>query len=270
VSAETPARSLAIARLLLGTTFLVRTTALANLLPIPLARVRGPLLGWPEPGLAFAWGGLVLPDGLKIGVSIARTVCALLFLVGVRARITGLLAGALGYVTLSQDPFGFVYTLHALMLGTMALALGDATVELAVLPDRRVCPSSSRRLLRSLLSAIYGWSAIAKLGGGWTSGASLQALAEDGLVTPPFRALLLGSPTLRVGVAWSVLLMEVALAVGVLAARERMRRAVLAAALLFHLGLELASRPDVMGFVMTSLLVGALPRPRFARATRIA
>ena len=264
------ARPLAVARVLLGTVLLVRTTALANLLPIPLAHVRGPLLGWPEPGIAFAWGGLVLPDGAKIGVAIARTLCCVLFLLGVRARITGLVAGALGYVTLSQDPFGFVFTLHALFLGVLALALGDATSELALRPERPVSASSSRRLLCFLLSSIYAWSALAKLRGEWLSGATLQALAEDGLVTPPLRSLLLRAPALRTASAWSVVIAEGLLAVGMLVVPGRLRRAMLAFALVFHLGLEVATRPDVMGFVMASLLVGALvSRPsRAARASR--
>lgn len=260
MSDEESARPLALARVLLGVVLLVRTTALANLLPIPLAHVRGPLLGWPQPGVAFAWGGLVLPDGAKIGVAIARTLCCLLFLLGVRARIAGLFAGALGYVTLSQDPFGFVFTLHALFLGTLALALGDATTELALRPERPVSASSSARLLRFLLSSIYAWSALAKLRGEWLRGSTLQALAEDGLVTPPFRSLLLREPTFRIASAWSVAIAELVLAVGMIVVPTRLRRVLLAFALVFHLGLELATRPDVMGFVMTALLVGALLR----------
>ncbi len=258
---ERDARALATARIALGTVLLVRTTALANLLPIPLAHVRGPLFGWPEPGVAFAWAGLVLPPSVRIAAAVVRTVAALAFLLGVRARTTGVLAGVLGYVALSQDPFAFVFTLHTLFLGTIVLAIGDGTSARALLPDAPVSTASSTRLLRLVLASIYAWSAVAKLRSEWLSGRTLRALAEDGLVTPVVRDLL-GHDALRVGAAWSVLVVELLLAVVFAFVLPRWRRAVLATALGFHLALEVATRPDVMSFVMASLVVGATLAPR--------
>lgn len=258
------ARPLAIARIALGAVLVVRTTALANLLPIPLAHVRGPLFGWPEHGAAFAWCGLAIPDGAKIALAVLRTIAALLFLAGVRARAAGVAAGLLGWVALSQDPFGFVFTLHTLFLGTIVLAMGDASTELALVPDRTIDVASSTRLLRIVLASVYAWSALAKVRIEWLRGDTLRALAEDGLVTPIARAMLLESGAARVTIAWSVFAIEIALAFAVLFARDRRR--LLACALAFHLALEIATRPDVMSFVMASLLVGATWTPRVRRS----
>jgi hypothetical protein len=251
-------RSLSIARIALGIVLVVRTTALANLLPIPLAHVRGPLLGWPDDGAAFAWGGLLLPPSVRIAFAIVRTVAAVCFLAGIRARLAGLVAGALGFVALSQDPFGFVFTLHALLLGTIAIALGDGASSRALVPDREVDPVSSSKLLAAFVASVYAWSAIAKLDTEWLSGRTLLALAEDGLVTPFVRAVLLGTAWTRAPLARAVLLAEVGLAVAV--ALGKRPRAVLAVALSFHFVLEFATRPDVMSFVIGALLVGALGR----------
>jgi hypothetical protein len=215
------------ARVALGVVFLVRTTPLVNLLPIPLARVRGPLLGWPEDGLAFAWGGLVLPPSLQIGAALVRTITALLFVLDVRPRASGLVAGVCGFVALSQDPFGFVFTLYALFLGTIVLALAVDV-----------------RLPRIFVVSVYVWSAIAKMQGEWLSGDTLRALAEDGLVAH------VGHPSI---VAWLVLLAEIALPCALLLPRTR--RAALAVAVVFHVALEAAARPDVMGAVMLALLL---------------
>jgi hypothetical protein len=232
-----PERALDLARAALGVVFLVRTTPLVNLLPIQLARVRGPLLGWPEPGWPFAWGDLVLPAWTQIGAAIARTAAAALVLAGVRVRTAGLVAGVCGFVALSQDPFGFVYTLHALFLGTILLAAVDRSAEGA-------------RVAQIFVASIYAWSALAKLNAEWLSGDTLGALAEDGLVGP--RAFLDHGPV-RVLAAWGVIGAEIALPCALLLARTR--RIALGLALVFHLVLEIAARPDVMGAVMASLLL---------------
>jgi hypothetical protein len=226
-----------LARVLLGIVLVVRTTPLVNALPIPLARVHGPLYGWPESGFAFAWGGLALPPSVRIAACVVRTAASALFLFGVRPRIAGIVAGACGLVAMSQDPFGFVFTMYVLFLGTMALALRDAA------------------LLRIFVAAIYGWSALAKMHGEWLSGRTLAALAEDELLSGPIARALLEHATLRVAAACSVFGVELCL--GPLLLWRRTRRAAFFVALATHAGFEVAARPDVMGFVMASLLVGA-------------
>ena len=245
-------RPLAWARIALGTVLLVRTTPLVNFLPFPLAVVHGPLLGWPEPGFPFAWGGLVLPGGVQIAAAVLRTVAALFFLLGIRARTAGLVAGVLGFVALSQDPFGFVFTLHTLFLGTLVLALTDATSALAVVPERPLGAASSVRLVHLFVASVYAWSALAKAQGEWLSGDTLRALAEDGLLNGSANALALAHPALRAAAAWSVFAAEAVLPVLLLAPRTR--RHGLLVACMVHVSFEVVARPDVMGLVMASLL----------------
>lgn len=230
------------ARIALGVVFVVRTTALANLLPIPLAHVRGPLLGWPEPGWHFAWGGVVLPDGVRMAACIVRTLAAVLFLFGVKPRITGIMAGLLGLVALSQDPFGFIFTLYTLFLGTIVLALAEG---------------SEVRLLHLFLASIYAWSAIAKMQSEWLSGGTLLALAEDGLLSPHVAPLLLHHPAWRLAAAYGTFAIELILPAILLIPRTRMLA--LAVAVGLHVIFELTAHPDVMGWVMGALLLSLLP-----------
>lgn len=99
-----PRRLLGFSRIALGLIFVVRTTPLADLLPTPLAHTFGRLLGWPDGGWPMAWGDLVLADSVRKVACVLRTIAAVLFLLGVRARFTGTIAGVLGLVALSQKP----------------------------------------------------------------------------------------------------------------------------------------------------------------------
>ena len=246
-------RPLGVARIALGAIFLVRTTELANLLPIPLAHVRGPLYGWPEAGWPMAWGGLVLPDHARMLSCVVRTAAALFFLLGVRARIAGTIAGALGLLAMAQDPFGFIFTLYTLFVGTLVLALTDATSLLAWRPDPTLDPRSSATVVRLVVATIYTWAAIAKMHHGWLSGAALLSLSEDGLLTFPVASLLREHATLRLGAAWGTMATE--LGVGAALLFPRSRPIALVVALAMHATFEVAARPDVMGWVMASLLV---------------
>ncbi len=263
-------RPLPIARVALGVVFLLRTTPLVNVAPFarafPLAAVNGPLYGWPEPGWPFAWDGLTLPDGVRIAACVVRTVAAVLFLLGVRARVAGLVAGACGFVALSQDPFGFVFTLHTLFLGTIVLALTDATSDLALVPDQRVGAASSARLVHLFVASVYAWSALAKAQPEWLSGDTLRALAGDGLLTAPATSLLLTQPALATASAWCIFLAEAALPALLLFTKTRRFGALFACIL--HVSFELGARPDVMGLVMAALLVTFLG-PRASTGPRI-
>jgi hypothetical protein len=246
---RSPRAPRALARVALGLVLLVRTTALANLLPIPLAHVRGPLLGWPEPGFDLAWGGLVLPASVRIVLCVVRTIAALAFLLGIRARIAGLVAGTCGFLALSQDPLGFVFTLHVLFAGTMVLALTNAATDAASDADE----VSSTRLLTLFIASIYVYSAIAKLQSEWLSGRTLLALAEDGLLGGAIAAALIAHPALRAATAVAVFLVELALPALLLVTRTR--RLGIGVALALHASFEIAAHPDVMGWVMAALLL---------------
>jgi hypothetical protein len=250
-------RLLGAARIALGTVFLVRTTALVNALPISLARVHGPLYGWPERGAAImrmAWADVVLSDGVRQTACVVRTAAAVMFVLGIRARIAGIVAGMLGLVAMSQDPFGFIFTLYTMFVGTIVLALTDATSVLAWKPDRTFDARSSAALVRWVVATIYIWSAIAKMQKEWLDGGTLLALSEDGLLAPGVATLLLTHGSLRVVGAWSAMLAELALGGALLVSRTRV--VAVAAAIAMHLVFELVAHPDVMGMVMASLLVG--------------
>jgi hypothetical protein len=248
-------RLLGFARVAMGTILLLRTTPLANFLGIPLARLRVPLLGWPQPGWAMAWGGLVVNDRLCQIACVVRTVAGALFLLGIRARVAGIVAGTLGLLALSQDPFGFIFTLYVLFVGTVALALTDASGLMAIRPDPLVGVRSSVTMLSFVLAAIYGWSAIAKLRGEWLGGSALLALAEDGFLTPQIAHVVRAHATARIAVAWGAAMMEMGLAAAIL--HRTTRRKALVCAIAMHFGFELAVRPDVMGWIMASLLLAA-------------
>jgi hypothetical protein len=258
---ETRVYALALARIALGIVLVVRTTALANLLPVPLAHVRGELLGWPEPGWAFAWAGVTLPDSLRELLCVVRTLAALAFLFGVSARIAGVIAGVCGLIALSQDPFGFIFTLHTLFLGTIVVALTSATSCLALVPVARAESAedlrSSVRLIWVFVGSVYAWSAIAKIQTEWLHGETLLALSEDGLLSPRVGRLLLDHRWLRIGTAWSIPVVEFALPVGLFC--RRTRGAALVVAVGLHATLEIATRPDVMGWVMGALLLAFVP-----------
>jgi hypothetical protein len=162
-------------------------------------------------------------------------------------------AGACGFLALSQDPFGFVFTLHTLFLGTIVLAASDAPSTLAILPDLAKDARSSAQLVRIFVASVYLWSALAKAQVEWISGDTLRALAEDELLTPLVRALILDHAWARSPLACAILGVEIALPLALLAPNTR--RGALACAFAFHAGLEGAAHPDVMTAVMTSLLL---------------
>lgn len=256
-------RLLGVARIALGTVLLIRTTALANLLPMPLAHVDGPLYGWPRDGWPIAWAGVILPDGIERAAAIARTVAAVAFLIGVRGRLAGTLAGALGLLAMSQDPFGFIYTLYTLFLGTIVLANTDATSMLALRPDPRLDVPSSLTLVRVVVASIYVWAAIAKMRGAWLDGRVLLVLAEERLLVGKTARLIVEHAHVRIAAAWTAMAAELGIGLGLLF--DRTRLVAIGVALVMHGVFEVAARPDVMGLVMASLLVACAATPRVAR-----
>ncbi len=253
-------RALGYARVLLGAIFLVRTTPLVNLLPFPLARVRGLLYGWPEPSVwTMAWADCVLPDSVRMLACVLRTAAATLFLVGVRARAAGIVAGALGIVAMSQDPFGFIFTLYTLFVATMVVATTDATGHAALRPESRIDPRSSVTLLCMFVATVYLFSGLAKANAVWLRGEVLLAYAEDGLFTTKAAAFLRAHDTLRTAAAWIAMASELSLPAALLV--PRLRRSGAVAAVIMHATFECVARPDVMGVVMTVLLFACACAP---------
>jgi hypothetical protein len=249
----TAADALGRARVALGAVFLLRTTPLLAPFHIPFLADTTPLLGWPDGHAHFAPFIPELPAALIAGLCIVRTLAAAAFMLGVRARPAGLLAGALGYVTVLQDPARFFTTHHVIFMGTMLLACTDAVAACAVLPGKRHNPRSGAVLIRVWVASVYVWAAIAKLRPDWFDGRALSLLAREGQFRPFVASTLLSTDLRRCVIAWCVVGTELALAPLLLIRRTRRVGVMLAVA--FHLGLEWAASPDLFGWAMISLLL---------------
>ena len=177
------ARPLAWSRIALGTLFLLRTTPLLVPLRLPFLIGTTPLLGWPT----TSWHGqavfLGAPAGPVAAACVVRTLAAFCFLVGYRTRLSGLVAGSLGYFVMFQYPFGFNATLHLLFQGTMLLALTDAGAALALRPSSVRNPRSGKLLIRVFLASIYFWAGLCKLRHDWLDGRTLGLFQENGIIS---------------------------------------------------------------------------------------
>jgi uncharacterized membrane protein YphA (DoxX/SURF4 family) len=249
-------RYLASSRIALGTLFLIRTTPLCNLFQFPFETDTWPLLGWP----GGRWGGeswLHFPDTVLASACVARTLAAACFLLGVRARISGMLAGVLGYLVMLAQPFGAAFTLHLLFQGAIVLALGDSGTVLAWRPDAPIAPRSSVLLVRYFLASIYFWAGIAKLRPDWLDGRTLALFQDDGAFHGWASHVLLSTPAWRAVCATGVAVIELSLPVLLL--WPRTQRLGLVVALTLHAGIELAARPDLLGWEMAALLLALWP-----------
>jgi hypothetical protein len=237
---------LKLSRILLGLVFVIRTTPLAHFVSGIHAPVRGPLLGWPDGApIRTAAFGLVLPAVVVALLCIVRTVAALLFTAGVRTREAGLAAAAASWIVMSQDPFGFVFTLHVLTLAVLVHAFASAP------------------LLRLFVPSIYFWAAIPKLGGAWLSGSVLRTWHGFGLGHNAIGDLLMDRLARPSAIA--AVVCELALVPLLFIARTRIVGIVLA--VLMHAIFEAMLHPDVFGWAMIALLAAFLPeRPTTSRA----
>jgi len=241
------------ARVALGVVFLLRTTPALAPLHISFLADTIPLLGWPDGHAHFTPFVPALPAALLAVLCIVRTLAAVAFTLGVHARAAGLVAGALGYVTVLQDPARFLTTHHVIFLGVMLLACTDAVGACAVRPAPRQSAVSSAWLIRAWVASIYVWAAIAKLRPDWLDGRALGLLIREGLVRPSAASTLLATDARRALVAFGVVATELLLAPLLLFGRTRRMGAALAVA--FHLGLEWAVSPDLFGWAMIALLL---------------
>ena len=115
-------------------------------------------------------------------------------------------------------------------------------------------PRIERLADRMWVASIYVWAAIAKLRPDWFDGRTLSLLAREGQFRPFVASTLLASDARRCVISWGVSsLSELALAPLLLIPRTR--RAGLALAVAFHLGLEWAASPDLFGWAMIALLL---------------
>jgi len=253
---EAKLRPLAWSRIALGVLFLVRTTLLFSVLRPRFEADAWPLLGWPDDHFTGA-GPYHLAPWLNATVCIARTVAALFFLLGFRTRLSGIVAGVLGYAVLLQHPFGVSFTLHLLFQGAILLALTDAGSSLAVRPDPPRAPESSILLVRCFLASIYFWAAIGKLRGDWLDGRTLALFDFDGAFRPWASHTILATSASRAVCSIGVVVVELALPFLLLL--KKTQRWGLLLALALHLAIEVAAGPDLLGWEMAALLLALWP-----------
>jgi hypothetical protein len=256
MSVKDPLGGLGRARVALGCVFLLRTTPVLAPFHISFLADANPLLGWPDGHARFAPFIPALPAALLAILCVIRTLAAVAFTLGVCARVSGFVAGGLGYLTVLQDPARLYTTHHVIFLGTILLASTDAVSVCAVSPELRRSPKSSLLLIRAWVASIYAWAAIAKVRTDWLDGRTFVVLARGGLLRPFVAATMLASAPVRAFMACGTVAMELALAVLLLVRRSR--RFGLALAVVFHLGLEWATSPDLFGWAMIALLLAFL------------
>jgi hypothetical protein len=270
------ARFLGYSRAALGALFLVRTTPLSHWLPEPVSRVAAPLLGWPDHGFRAAWWGIELSDGVVIALCVARTIAAALFAAGLWTRAAGTAAAATALGILSQDAFGFRFTLYTLFVGTWLLATSGAGHRFALRPSPREQSPPSPWRVRAFVASVYAWAGIAKLTAAWLTGETLRALYASRFLTGGLADVLFATPGRCRVAAWGVAGMELLLAPLLLVRSTRRAGLVLAAGM--HAAYECTAQPDVFGWVMGALLLslvgdwdersrGEAPAPRRFRVT---
>lgn len=241
------------ARVALGCVLLLRTTPLLAPLHIPFLNDAVPLLAWPDGKTHLAPFIPALSDNARAVLCIVRTIAALAFTFGSGTRPAGLLAGALGYVTVLQDPAHFYATFHVLFLGTIVLACTDAVGQCAVRPRVPQSSTSSVWLVRAWVASIYFWAAIAKLRPDWLDGRTLELFIREDMLRPFVARHFLATEGDRSFVACGIVVVEFALAPLLLVPRTR--RAGLVLALAMHAALEFGAAPDVFGWAMAALLL---------------
>lgn len=234
-------RALTLARVLVGSIFLLRTTpALRNL---GVAWAPDHWLGWPD-GSTWRIGAIALSPfvaALLVGV---RTGAAFFFLIGLSPRRSGLVAALVGWTLLAADLAAFVGSLHLLYFATACIAIAG---ELA--------PRDGSAVVRALPISVYLFSGLAKLNGSFLSGAVLASLRDQHVFRGAFAHLATASPGRALATSWLVAVGELAL--GPLLFFARTRRVAVALAIAFHVAAEVTVGPDVFGWVMVACLVGS-------------
>ena len=238
-------RVLAWMRIAVGAIFVVRTTPL--LAPFGFHFTEIPLVGWPRSGFHVSLLGL--PTMVVAALAILRTIAALAFTLGIRARITGVIAAACGWIVLAEDAMSYVNSLHLLFLATLVLALADSATELAIEKTPARSMNTSVWLARALPLSVYLFSAIAKLNAQFLAGDAFRGFCEDAYVRGAIATLACPHPRLM-----SICVIASEIAIPIFLAIPRTRRVTLFVALGFHLVVEWAMHPDVFGWLMAVLL----------------
>ena len=236
----TPARALAIVRIAVGVLFLVRTTPI--LMPLGFHWAHAPLLGWPDGKFHIAI--FSLPAWVVAALAIVRTLAAIAFTLGFRARDAGIVASVCAYVVLAQDALSYINTLHLLFMSTFLVAIADTS-------------SSGLWLVRAIPLGVYVFSGIAKLNAQFLSGRTLIELRADGFLRGFVASFACASPGRAHAVSIAVVACELTLPF--LLAFPRTRLVALVLAVTFHATIEVSMHPDLFGWIMITLLVAFIP-----------
>lgn len=252
VGEEAP-RCLGYCRAAVGLLLVVRTTPLSRWLPTAASHVAPPLLGWPEHGFRAAWGGVEIPDPLLMALCIVRTGAAALFMLGVWTRAAGTVAAFAALTVLTQDVFGFKFTLYTLFVATWLLAISGGGRHFAMRPAPLGADGASPWLVHAFVASVYAWSGVAKVSVAWLTGRTLRALYEAHYLTGTAADVLFARPGRCSAAAWGVVVTELLLGPLLLVRRTRLLGVV--AAVGMHAMYEWTAQPDVFGWLMAALLV---------------
>lgn len=252
----TSTRYLACVRIGIGALLLLRTTPLLAPLDIPWLRSTAPFFGWPTGGFSLAF----LPVWSIQALCILRTVAAVLFMVGVAARASGVICGVAGLLVALQYPLGFFFTIYLLYQAAILLSFTDGVSELAVAPSRPRKSPLDAWLLRAFVASIYFWAGVYKLRPDWLDGRTLGLFHQPGALSGKLADLVFATPWLPALAA--KLIAAVELSLGPLLLWQRSRRFALVMAYALHVVLELTAHPDLLGWAMMVLLMSFLPLPR--------
>lgn len=206
------------------------------------------------PGLFDARGALAS------ALVVARTVLAVLLLVGVRPRASALLLGVVGYALMAADRYRYFHHLHLLYITCLLLALAPSGERGSI--ERLVRRGADRvakwplQVLRAQALVAYAASGGAKLAPAWLDGSVLARLEEAGLFAGPAWDLgvgWLGHPGMAVAiVAWELLLVP-------LLAWRRTRLPAIALGVALHLLIGAVTTVSTFGAVMLLYLAMFLP-----------
>jgi hypothetical protein len=246
-------RPLGWARAAFGAVFLLRTTPILAPFDPPFLRGTSGWLGWPDDGWHAPALGLALPAVVVGTLVVVRTLAAVALMLGVHTRAAGVVASLAGYLVLAQDAFGYFHHLHMLYLGALLFAAVDADAAFALRPRAATSPASSLLLIRAFVVSIYAWAVIGKLLSEWGTGRALGLFLDSGSLDRALVGDLLATGARRAAVEVTVMVIELALAAGLL--WPRTRRVALIGALVLHAGFEVVGRVDSIGWQMAALLL---------------
>jgi hypothetical protein len=222
--------------------------------------------------------GFSLGDSATRWLVYARTLLAVLLLLGVRARAAALGLALVSYALLAADRFRYYHHLHLLYVSIAFLALAPIGASLSVeriaarllrrvrgLPDVTATSSTTSpawplQLVRALVIGVYTAAFASKLDSSFLRGDVLRGLERFNVLKGEFWELVRDFAGYR-GVATLAGIAEIALPL-LLLLRPTRRLAVLLA-LGFHAGISACMPVYSFGAQMAVLLVAFLPRRTF-------